>query len=606
MSNQAKVNIEVDVVGQIRLFRTATFPSKYPIIKEAIQNGQRSKGVTLMDFWVSSDKIVIMDNGEGLRDPKDLLTIAKSGWDEEIQKDENPFGLGFFSCVKLADLITVESNNFRLVLDVPKILRGDTAIDIQELEEPVKGFRLIIEKPLKSFSTWDIERTIKDVGRYITKFDIRINESKIETKSFTQPDDTKFARSIQGTLFEGWIRPYHWLEDHSSEFGSNQGIRIFYQDRLVRTLSLGLDIAGSLLVYNHCIDLRAPDREDIIDNDKLGRLKNEIKEYVKNMLFDILEKGSERDLDKYSDLINSILTPREYSRYMKYMMVQLEEGLNKLIGMTVEERNKLSEDELKHILEKPIDKKQSPDTLNIETSSNNIPQPRISSQGHKKEDRDELPQRDGFKLPEIGTHQMIYYLHFKELLSYVEIIRTALQNKIPIIIIRNKLEEKAIRIREDIIHVSELEQKTRWSAKLAKVGPKDAIEDRAVWLFEIVSRVMGLEQNPFEIGDLTATKRVTLGPIEIEKEEHSPFGLASGQQILIDRGKLYKSGLVPSNENKILISDLMFLGANIDTIAHELTHIIYDTEDETMVHFGLQLEVTRELTEKLFSIDLEV
>jgi len=120
-----KVNVKVDVIGQIKLFKTATFPSKLPFIEEALQNAQRSKA-TLVEVWTKEDEVIITDDGIGLNDPEDLFTIAKSGWDQETIKDQNPFGLGFFSCITMADLITVESNNFRCIFDVPKMLKTNS------------------------------------------------------------------------------------------------------------------------------------------------------------------------------------------------------------------------------------------------------------------------------------------------------------------------------------------------------------------------------------------------------------------------------------------------------------------------------------------------
>jgi hypothetical protein len=590
-----KANIEVDIVGQINLFRTATFPSKYPIIKEAIQNGQRSKGVTKMEFWVKPEQLVIMDNGEGLTDPRSLLTIAKSGWDEETKKEQNPFGLGFFSCVKTADLITVESNKLKLTLDIPKIMSGDTSIDLEDLDEPVKGFRITLSKPIKPFQTYEISGVIREVARYITKFETEINGVKVDSRDYRDPDTSKFARRVSNSTFKGWMRPYTWSE-YNNEFTSD-GLKIFYQDRLVRKLS-SLDIAGCIDVYNGKVNLRAPDREDFIRDDKLDALDKLVESEFRVVLIDILNRASDKELKRYSEIIEKRMKPHEYANYLKYTIVNDYAAFHNLLdNYTEEELKELSGDEIVELLEVQQEetKPQIPSVQNLIIAGG-------AEQVIDPTDREESG-RTGSELPKMGSHPMMYSIDKDEMVHYVDILKKAVKHSIPIIIIRNGLEKEAIRLREDIIHVSELKQVTHLKAKLSNIGAIDLKEKRAMMLFRLVAKVLGLESNPFVIGDLEATEDIRFGPVELDSKPIDAFAVANMERIMIDRSKLHKGNLSETSMKRILPSDLQFIATNLDTIAHELAHHMYGTDDETGTHYKLQLEITETILRKLFSPD---
>ena len=589
-----KAKIEVDIVGQIRLFRTATFPSKYPIIKEAIQNGQRSKGVTQMEFWVKPDKIVIMDNGSGLADPRDLLTIAKSGWDEETKREQNPFGLGFFSCVKSADIITIESNNLKMTLDIPKILEnGDVTIDVEELEESVQGFRLTLSQPVNEFDLWDLEREIKGVAQYVTKFETIVNGEVIESRDYKKPDQSKFAKEFSNDIYTGWLRPYSY-NDMNSEFRLD-GLKVFYQDRKVKQYS-SLDIAGCIGVNNHKINLRAPDREDFIRDNLYDQMNDRIEEDFKEVMIDILHRASDKELSKYEHIIDKRMKPYEYAKYMKYTIIRDLNKFSKLAETEPEELKNMSSDQIMEIIQE--DPKEEPmKDIEINGISTTITPNQIP-----KVDNPDQPSRQGDKLPDMGDYSMMYYVRKDSIPDYIAILKKALENDIPIVIIKNRLEEEAVKLREDILHVSELTQTTQIRAKIKSAGTIDLKEKRAKILFQLISKVMNLEKNPFVIGDIEATRAVKFGPVEIETKEIKPFGLeVNREQIIIDRSKLQKDLLSESLIKRILPTDLQFIAINLDTIAHELTHLIYDTDDDTAAHFKLQLEVTDQILKKLFS-----
>ncbi|NVO79426.1 hypothetical protein HV832_16525, partial [Undibacterium oligocarboniphilum] len=57
----------------------------------------------------SVKSLIVEDNGSGISDFQKLLTLAESGWDENVSQVEKPFGIGWFSTLFSAQSVTIES-----------------------------------------------------------------------------------------------------------------------------------------------------------------------------------------------------------------------------------------------------------------------------------------------------------------------------------------------------------------------------------------------------------------------------------------------------------------------------------------------------------------
>lgn len=127
------------------------FSSRHTYLAELMQNGRRA-GATELSVsyhaiqapdgnWVGT--LVFADNGAGVTDWQNLLSVADSGWEEAIQVKEQPFGIGFFSCVSIANQVRVESG--RQVLEFTR----EAALAFQDLEvrtndQEVQGTRITL------------------------------------------------------------------------------------------------------------------------------------------------------------------------------------------------------------------------------------------------------------------------------------------------------------------------------------------------------------------------------------------------------------------------------------------------------------------------------
>jgi ribonuclease HII len=105
----------------------------------------------------------------------------------------------------------------------------------------------------------------------------------------------------------------------------------------------------------------------------------------------------------------------------------------------------------------------------------------------------------------------------------------------------------------------------------------------------------------FHIGDVTAVlEKRLLDDATVEKKELTVLAVAQGEDIYIDRTKLQKSKLKPSDSKRILESDRRFLCSNITVIAHELAHVMHQTIDNTKEHAERQLDITAQIMNRIF------
>lgn len=70
------------------------FTSNTTFVKELMQNANRA-GSSSVSIWVNENGFVIEDDGVGIKNMQDLLTVAESGWDESVKLTQKPFGIGW-------------------------------------------------------------------------------------------------------------------------------------------------------------------------------------------------------------------------------------------------------------------------------------------------------------------------------------------------------------------------------------------------------------------------------------------------------------------------------------------------------------------------------
>ena len=132
--NQA-IQLRVNEKNLVRHLRLA-FTSKTTFLAELMQNARRAGASWIKIFHQDrfgrgvDDGIVIIDNGHGIADMQNILSVAESGWDADVMDTETPYGIGFLSALFAAKRVKIESRNQCVEFDTRDAL-GFEAIPVK-------------------------------------------------------------------------------------------------------------------------------------------------------------------------------------------------------------------------------------------------------------------------------------------------------------------------------------------------------------------------------------------------------------------------------------------------------------------------------------------
>lgn len=113
-----------------RLFTGTVEGRMIELLQNARRAGANQVTITVADGWVS-----VQDDGEGIADFRQLLSMGGSGWDEATQAGEHPAGVGLFS---LAPRETIIASRGRMIHLQAKHWTG-RPVPIEPADEPVSG-----------------------------------------------------------------------------------------------------------------------------------------------------------------------------------------------------------------------------------------------------------------------------------------------------------------------------------------------------------------------------------------------------------------------------------------------------------------------------------
>jgi len=103
------------------------FPNRYSVVAELLQNARRAgASFVALSYVPKAKRLVVRDDGCGIVDLQQLLTLGESGWSEAVRRAEHPFGLGFLQSLYAADRCSIESNGQRVQFDTRAALAGAT------------------------------------------------------------------------------------------------------------------------------------------------------------------------------------------------------------------------------------------------------------------------------------------------------------------------------------------------------------------------------------------------------------------------------------------------------------------------------------------------
>lgn len=294
---QTAVKVSINESALIRNLGSV-FTDKTKVLAELLQNGRRA-GATSINIEFEGDTLVVVDNGCGIDNMQNLLTVADSGWGEQTVAAESPFGMGFLSTLFTATSVKVESKGRQIAF------QSSAAINLEKIEVKLCDFIGGTRVTLEGFdvSKERLEEALM-VGNkslpFCAGFPIPIFFNGKELARPLQKDD----RFIECEI--GHIR----LFASKNEFAGSTICSSNYDTRNVFLQGLPVN-AGKVPDYtvihlNSQFAARMPDRDVLLDLDfNLKRITDVVtSEYRK--FFEALKKTDPMSLfeDKYFGVIS--------------------------------------------------------------------------------------------------------------------------------------------------------------------------------------------------------------------------------------------------------------------------------------------------------------
>ena len=155
-----------------------------------------------------------------------------------------------------------------------------------------------------------------------------------------------------------------------------------------------------------------------------------------------------------------------------------------------------------------------------------------------------------------------------------------------IIVSRNDVETsilKTMKESDNVLHISELKEDVIVKGYLSNTE-LSVQENRAMMLFDMISRMLGFDHNVFSIGDLMVTKSITIEALNVDEEliESNIVVLKDSlnKKVYIDRSILNKNNLREDINENLDVKDYQFIMANFKQLMKEVSLIADMNEDE--------------------------
>lgn len=267
------------------------FASSYSVLGELMQNARRA-GAARIDFTVDVEKKTasVVDDGHGITDFGVLVALCDSGWSEQVQLTDKPFGMGLFSLFFAAESVKFRSGGQSLTVSLDDIVNKRELLVQNDPETAgIPGTR--IELVGLSDKMTDMEWNY-GFGINGTKTPSVIRQIQRRAKGFPIPvfiNGQECERPYAREALHGMQTPigyvsYPGVTDDSSHIHDVNHCQWFLQG-----LPIGGDIGRNNQIIIHLDSVqftaRMPDRSELFDqSEQSEKITAVLKEMVKNRL----------------------------------------------------------------------------------------------------------------------------------------------------------------------------------------------------------------------------------------------------------------------------------------------------------------------------------
>lgn len=493
----------------LKLLKNSSFSDPLVFLDEIVQNAQRAGATKIevsTEFKNDGHLITLYNDGPILEDHSILFKMAESGWNQDIVEDENPFGIGFLSTTVVSDFIEIISGKVHTKFDVIKTLnREDDGIISTEIE-PVEGFTIKLNRVDSKYSDWRIEERLEALSKFNYDIDVYFDGHKKEKASLINRTESLTNIIIEDENFEGnlFIDNVSW--SHPRVYSKGREVMELYDIRHAK---------GKIHMKNSkALNLRAPDRKDIIRDDAYNAFMRSIKELMKDRMLMILQSDRYED---YTDAINSILDDSDIEGAVRLAYVKSASNkdiINRYMVKDEDKRpTKLVVPEKINVDEKRLEVPQSVEVVLQIKDTTNSDSNKISFGGSSSsviDKQDMKPSKNRLLISEIPN--ATFYVGTKEIFKYQEQIRVLQEFDIGVVVADNKLELAICS--NHLVHIGTLNKKVTFRNEFDKAYDLKPSVKRALFALNYV--LSGLDIT-VKAGRITkSTKVVSIPDINFE------------------------------------------------------------------------------------------
>lgn len=260
-----------DAISKVSRLFNATLDD---IFAELFQNARRAGATKLSVSQIAypdlGPVIAVIDNGPGIRDPRDLFTLGQSAWASDVQMQEDAAGMGFFSLadrrVRIIAQRTGTTHSWRIDAQ-PESFGGTAPITCREGPANHDGTTILISiKPNESYVA-----AANHAARYLP-LDVMVDGVMAERRDFLA--DAEHIEEWNGIRIGIYDRAPTRFRD--SETVNFHGVTLHGR---LPSLSQVFDRSYyARLDVTACRDLKLvlPARKEIVENDFMVRLRTRI------------------------------------------------------------------------------------------------------------------------------------------------------------------------------------------------------------------------------------------------------------------------------------------------------------------------------------------
>lgn len=660
----AKYSIKSDTKGKLeKMINGVVFSDPYVFVTEFFQNSYRAKATEVkVDIDFELGKITFLDNGKGLRRPTDLLTLDYSNW----ETTNEGFGIGFWSWLgfEMKDedmeginevVCEIKSNEYNMHMSKEQLFKNfQPEADVETLEAPVDGFSITLYSDIiKNTNVYNALKERVKVDGELMPYTVTLNGTLIPQKDL-------FAE-VKGDFFEDFSTRYF---DTRLTVDKNYGrIELYYEKRKVRDFYLDGNVSGVVELKKGCLNLKEPDRKDYNYDNKYFKFKSRLSDCVKSLYISFVEKADQKLINDYAQAISTILEVKDYEKFLEVgdvLLERIEKVQQEETVQTVTEYEdtyltsetptlvqnvaKLNNTEICDFLN-TIDGLETSRWVNtgeVATTNEANYQPqqltdevvkendklviagnvwrKISNEDlfhFSKEDKDvtndvimEMPEENKkTSLTEVMKQaKRKVWVKAGELEDLSELVATAKYYKIKVFVAKNIMYEEVFKQRK-VPYITEVKDGITKRNIIKNVELRTKKERRFIQLLQPICNYYKLPYNTFLIGELEISVETKLDGKVIDKEtlknrkdDISVYGVTDGKRIVLDRRALALRNFHFSNTTEFGKNEFKALLSVINTVSHELAHLLYHTNDNTVEHFNKQDKIMEEIVKIYNSI----